>query len=113
MGCSSKLGYAFEVKEEDIEKVTAFSACGIGFAAYILNAFEQTGKDLGFNKEVSQKIVYNTFRNALESSNYFHTMESVATKGGATEQGILHFNEHHLDGTISEAVHKALQKMLM
>ena len=33
------LGYAFEVEECNIEKVTAFVACGLGFAAYILDSF--------------------------------------------------------------------------
>lgn len=105
-----KLGFAFEVEERDIEKVTAFSACGLGFAAYILNAFQQTGISLGFDSETSRKIVVNTFENALEKSDYMKTVSEVATKGGATEQGILCFQEQNISGIIEKAVRKAYQK---
>ncbi|MFL0195700.1 pyrroline-5-carboxylate reductase dimerization domain-containing protein [Clostridium sp. WILCCON 0269] len=57
----NELGYVFEIGEKNIEKVTAFSACGLGFAAYILNAFQKVGQAFGFSSEVSEKIVAKTF----------------------------------------------------
>lgn len=103
----NKLGYAFEVEEKDIEKVTAFAACGLGFASYILNAFHETGKELGFSEEISEKIVARTFSNAILMSNFKETAKSVATKGGATEQGILCFENNNLNEIIKEAINKA------
>lgn len=92
----SKLGYAFEVEEKDIERVTAFSACGLGFAAYILNAFQETGIELGFSEEMSERIITQTFSNAITMSNYDKIVDSVATKGGATEEGILFLENSNL-----------------
>lgn len=107
----NELGYAFEIEEKDIEKVTAFSACGLGFAAYILNAFQKAGQAFGFNPEVSEKIVAKTFGNAIVMSDYEGTANSVATKGGATEQGIICFEENNLNRIVSEAMNKAYDKM--
>ncbi|MFL0195725.1 pyrroline-5-carboxylate reductase family protein [Clostridium sp. WILCCON 0269] len=107
----SELGYAFEIEEKDIEKVTAFSACGLGFAAYILNAFQKVGQAFEFSSEVSEKIVAKTFNNAIDMSDYEGTVNAVATKGGATEQGIICFTENNLNRIVSEAMNKAYDKM--
>lgn len=106
-----KLGYAFEVNENDIEKVTAFSACGLGFASYILAAFQNAGQFLGFSKDISEKIVAMTFEAAVYKGNYEEVASSVATKGGATEQGIRYFEENNLNKIIIETVNKAYIKM--
>jgi len=108
----NRLGYAFEVEESDIEKVTAFSACGLGFAAYILDSFMNAGINLGFDEEVSERIVAKTFVNAINMSNYPKTISEVATKGGATEQGILYFQKENINGIIEEAIKKAYKKMI-
>ncbi|WP_182629345.1 pyrroline-5-carboxylate reductase family protein [Clostridium chromiireducens] len=107
----NELGYAFEIEEKDIEKVTAFSACGLGFAAHILNAFQKAGQAFGFSKEVSEKIVSKTFCNAIDMGDYEETANAVATKGGATEQGILYFEVNNMNRIISEAMNKAYNKM--
>jgi pyrroline-5-carboxylate reductase len=106
-----KLGYAFEIEENDIEKVTAFSACGLGFAAYILAAFQNAGQTLGFSPETSEKIIAMTFEAAVNIGNYEEAASAVATKGGATEQGILYFEDNDLKRIILEAVNKAYIKM--
>lgn len=107
----NELGYAFEIKEKDIEKITAFSACGLGFAAYVLNAFQKAGQAFGFSPEVSEKIVAKTFGNAIDMSDYEGTASAVATKGGATEQGIICFEKNNLNGIVSEAMNDAYNKM--
>lgn len=105
------LGYAFAVPEEEIEKVTAFASCGIGFSAYILNCFYEAGKDLGFSEEISHQIVKNIFHNALQTTNYSELVSSVATKGGATEAGIESFEFDHMSQTIANAIDKAYRRM--
>lgn len=105
------LGYSFVVEEKDIEKVTAFSACGLGFAAYILDAFYKTGIDLGFPVEVSEQIVAKTFISAIQMSDYENIVKEVATKGGATEQGILHLDELNANRIINDAIHQAYNKV--
>jgi pyrroline-5-carboxylate reductase len=107
----SKLGYAFEVVPEDIEKVMAFSSCGLGFAAYLIDAFAAAGEKLGFAPETCAKIAGQTFKNAIDRGDYKNTVKAVATKGGATEQGVLHMDASNTYDTIAEAVQKAYDRM--
>ena len=106
-----KLGYAFEVTPEDIEKVMAFSACGLGFAAYLIDAFASAGASMGFSKETSGRIAALTFKNAVERGDFRKTVTSVATKGGATEQGVLHMDECKVYHIVEQAVRKAYARM--
>lgn len=106
------LGYAFCVSEDDIEKVTAFASCGIGFAAYILNCFFEKGRNLGFSEDTTMKIVDNIFRNALCATDYSGLVDSVATKGGATETGIMRLDEYKTNEIIGYAIDAAYRRMM-
>ncbi len=106
-----KLGYAFEVVPEDIEKVMAFSSCGLGFAAYLIDAFAAAGEQMGFAPETCAKIAGQTFKNAIDRGDYKNTVKAVATKGGATEQGVLHMDASNVYPIIAEAVMKAYDRM--
>ena len=106
-----KLGFAFEAESEDIEKVMAFSGCGLGFAAYLIDAFAQAGQAIGFSAETSQKIAELTFKSAAARGSFAETVRSVATPGGATEQGVLHLNESNVYDTIARAVQRAHERM--
>lgn len=105
-----RMGFAFEIGEADIEKVTVFSACGLGFAAYLLAAFEEAGEKLGFDKELSGKITAKIFSSAARLTDFQKMAEAVATKGGATERGIACFNENRLPETVYEGILKAYQQ---
>lgn len=105
------LGYAFKCEPDEIEKVTAFSACGLGFAAYMIDAFAKAGESLGFSYDDAQMIATRTFRNATDRGRYAETVAAVATKGGATEQGILHMQSAGLNAIAAEAVLRAYKKM--
>jgi pyrroline-5-carboxylate reductase len=108
----NKLGYAFAVDESEIEKVTAFASCGIGFAAYFLNCFLKAGISFGFSAAESEKIVSNIFSNALAMSDYEKTVSAVATKGGATEEGVKYFDKKDVCKIIFDGINKAYEKML-
>lgn len=101
------LGYAFEVEPEDIDKVMAFASCGLGFASYLVDAFAKAGEALGFPPESARSIAARTFKNALERTDFAETVTQVSTRGGATEQGILHFDASNVYGIVDEAVQKA------
>ena len=106
-----KLGYAFEVAPDEIEKVMAFSSCGLGFAAYLIDAFAAAGEKLGFDHDTAAKIAGQTFQNAVDRGDYKNTVGAVATKGGATEQGVLHLDASDVYAIVAEAVQKAYDKM--
>ncbi len=107
----NRLGYAFEVDANDIEKVMAFSSCGLGFAAYLIDAFAAAGEKMGFAPDICEKIAAQTFKNAIERSDYKNTVKAVATKGGATEQGVLHMDASNIYDIMAEAVQKAYDRM--
>ena len=106
-----KLGFAFETAPDDIEKVTAFSACGLGFAAYLIDAFAAAGARMGFSPEISAKIAAMTFKNAVDRGDFRETVKAVATPGGATEQGVLYLDESGAYDIIAVAVQKAYERM--
>ena len=108
----NNLGYAFEAEPEDIEKVMAFSSCGLGFAAYLIDAFASAGQTMGFSPETSAKIAALTFKNAVDRGEFRNTVKAVATPGGATEQGIKHMDENGVYDIVAGAVRKAYERMV-
>ncbi|MHB1152549.1 MAG: pyrroline-5-carboxylate reductase family protein [Eubacteriales bacterium] len=105
------LGLSFLIDESDIEKMTAFSACGLGFAAYVLDCFASAGKELGFDEKICKQIVNRNFENAIDMGDYKQTISAVATKGGATEHGIQFLHDSDLSGIIDGAIKKAYEKV--
>jgi pyrroline-5-carboxylate reductase len=107
------LGYAFRVEPGDLEKVTAFSACGLGFAAYLIDAFAKAGRELGFSEKTCDRIAAVTFeRAAARGGDFRELVAAVATKGGATERGVAHMDLRGIDGIVAEAVKKAYEALL-
>lgn len=107
----SKLGYAFETAPENIEKVMAFSSCGLGFAAYLIDAFASAGQTMGFSSGIASQIAAQTFRNAVDRGGFRETVNAVATPGGATEQGVRHMEESGVYDIMAAAVRKAYERM--
>jgi len=107
----SRLGFAFEVPPDKIENVTAFSSCGLGFAAYLLDAFATAGESLGFDHETAVHIADLTFKHAAIRGHFRDTVKAVTTPGGATEQGVKHMDSCNVYDIVAEAVHKAYKRM--
>lgn len=84
----TRLGPVIDIEEPELEKVTAFAACGLGFAAYLLDAYKNAGAALGLTGRESLAVTVNTFQNALEMGDFADTAKQVATKGGATRAGL-------------------------
>jgi len=107
----SKFGYSFETEPDNIENVMAFSACGLGYAAYLIDAFAVAGEMMGFSIEQAAHIAKLTFNNAVERGGFKETVKAVATPGGATEQGINYMDECNVHGIVAKAVRKAYERM--
>lgn len=105
-----KLGLVITDTEERLENVTALASCGLGFAAYILDCFTKTGKNLGYTEEQAAKIVSQTFAAAIEIGHFEQLMARVATKGGITQQGINFMAEANVNKLIDGAVKTAYAK---
>ena len=107
----SKFGYAFETEPDNIENVMAFSACGLGYAAYLIDAFAVAGEMMGFSVEQAAHIAKLTFNNAIKRGGFKETVKAVATPGGATEQGINYMVDCDVQGIVARAVRKAYERM--
>ena len=107
----NKLGFAFEVTPDKIENVTAFSSCGLGFAAYLIDAFAAAGESMGFSPETAAHIASLTFKHAAGRGDFRETVKAVTTPGGATEQGVLHMDACNTYDIVAQAVNKAYERM--
>jgi pyrroline-5-carboxylate reductase len=106
-----KFGFAFETEAEVIEKVMAFAACGLGYAAYLIDAFAAAGEAMGFSLETSSHIAALSFKNAGDIGNFRETVKAVATPGGATEQGINYMDKCGVYNIVAVAIQKAYERM--
>jgi len=103
----NKFGYALETSPENIEKFMAFSACGLGYAAYLIDAFAVAGEEMGFSVETAAEIAGLTFKNAVDRGGFKNTVKAVATPGGATEQGVSYMDECHVHDIVAQAIARA------
>jgi pyrroline-5-carboxylate reductase len=106
-----KLGLAIEAEPEFIEKFMAFSACGLGYAAYLIDAFAAAGEAMGFSLEIATHIAALSFKQAGDRGNFRETVKAVATPDGATEQGISYMDELGVYGIVAGAIQKAYERM--
>jgi len=105
-----KFGYAKETAPENIEKFMAFSACGLGYAAYLIDAFAVAGEMMGFSVETAAEIAGLTFKNAVDRGGFKDTVKAVATPGGATEQGLGYMEERCIHDIVAQSVRKAYER---
>ena len=107
----NKFGFAFEAEPDVIEKVMAFAACGLGYAAYLIDAFAAAGEAMGFSLETSSHIAALSFKNAGDIGNFRETVKAVATPGGATEQGVMYMDSCGVYSIVATAIQKAYERM--
>jgi pyrroline-5-carboxylate reductase len=107
----NKFGFAFETEPEIIEKVMAFAACGLGYAAYLIDAFTAAGESMGFSLDTASHIAALSFKNAGDIGNFRETVKAVATPGGATEQGVIYMDSCGVYDIVASAIQKAYERM--
>jgi len=110
-GIFGKFGFAFETEPDVIEKVMAFAACGLGYAAYLIDAFTAAGEAMGFSLDTASHIAALSFKNAGDIGNFRETVKAVATPGGATEQGINYMDSCEVYDIVAGAIQKAYERM--
>jgi len=110
-GIFGKFGFAFETEPDVIEKVMAFAACGLGYAAYLIDAFAAAGEAMGFSLETASHIAALSFKNAGDIGNFRETVKAVATPGGATEQGVNYMDKCEVYNIVAGAIQKAYERM--
>lgn len=103
----ANLGETVRLDEDMLDRLTVASACGLGFAAHILEVYRDKCINYGFSPEQSEIITRRMFAYAADSGkesgqSFSDLRNRVATKGGATEAG-----NKAMDKPLREAVEAA------
>ena len=110
----SKVGKTMWLKNEiEINKITAISGSGPGYIFLFIDAFEQAALQLGLGKNVTKKLVHQTFYGSInllltENETAKSLANKIAIKGGTTEAGLNQFkNNKILHNTFKKVVKAA------
>jgi pyrroline-5-carboxylate reductase len=109
------VGITVEVGEEMLDAVTALSGSSPGYAFYIIEAFAEAGVRMGFDWDVSLKLVAQSILGAAKLSLKGDRRPSelkgmVATPGGTTEAGLKVMEEANIKGMIASVVEQATKR---
>jgi len=109
-------GYAIELENEDqIDKLTAISGCGPGFFFYIFDQWDKASQKLKLPDNKNKEILIKTLKGSLallessEDSAYTLT-QKVASKGGATEQGLQVLADSRFEEIMSKMIDAAYNR---
>lgn len=108
----TKVGAVIECNEEELAPLTSLAACGLCYAAYILNCFINTAENLGFDRGTGKDIVEKTFNAAIEQGNYEYVIGKIAGKDGITIKGVNVMNENNVHKSIDKAFKTAYSELL-
>ena len=108
----SKVGTVIECSEGELAPLTALAACGLCYAAYIMNCFINTAENLGFDREKGKDIVERTFRAAMELGDYELIIGKIASRSGITIRGVNVMNEGNVHKNIDTAFKTAYSAFL-
>ncbi len=107
-----KVGTIIECEENELTSLTALAACGLCYAAYIMNCFINTAENLGIDREVGQDIAEKTFKAAMEMGDYELLLGKIAGRGGITISGVNVMNEANVHKSIDIAFKTAYSAFL-
>ena len=98
--------------ESFIDKATAVSGSGPGFIFQLIDIMEKSAINLGFTKNTAKILINETFigsLNLLNSNNVSaeKMVETVATRGGTTEAGIMKMKINKVDKIFNQVFNAA------
>ena len=111
----SGIGKVVEVKEEDMDIITAISGSGPAYFFYFADALIKAGVSNGLTSETAKELVLQTFLGSAKlligtNLSAEDLVSSVASKGGTTEAALSVFINEKMDQIILSAVEKAKQR---
>ena len=108
----TKVGTVIECQENELAPLTSLAACGLCYAAYVLNCFINTSENLGFDRETGKNIVEKTFNAAMAAGDYELVLGKIAGRGGITMKGVEVMNEKNVHKSIDKAFKTAYGELL-
>lgn len=108
-------GEVIEVKEEELDLVTALSGSGPAYFFLVMEVLIEAGRDLGLEKPAAEKLVKETALGAaklakISSRSLAQLREEVTSPGGTTEAALKVFEKVNIRKIIFQAVEAAKQK---
>jgi pyrroline-5-carboxylate reductase len=108
----SAVGETVEVEESMMDAVTALSGSGPGYLFRMMECFVEAGVAVGLEKEVSRRLVVQTFLGAAHLAKNSRTplsglREMVTSPGGTTQAGLAAFDRLGLERIVLSAVQAA------
>ena len=108
----TKVGTVIECSEDELAPLTSLAACGLCYAAYILNCFINTAENLGIDREIGKDIVEKTFHAAIEQGDYELVLGKIANRDGITFKGVNVMNQLLVHKNIDKAFKTAYGELL-
>lgn len=99
-----KLGYVYTGNEDDMAKIAALGACGLSYAAYILNSFINSAQNIGFSEADAHNLVYRTFNSAMDMGDYELLMGRVSARGGVASVGLETLEDNNVSRLIDNII---------
>ncbi|MBB2483211.1 pyrroline-5-carboxylate reductase [Bacillus sp. APMAM] len=108
----SAIGMTMIVEEEKLDAVTGLSGSGPAYIYYIVEAMENSAKEIGLESELAKKLIVQTLLGAAEMLN--HSKEkaeklriAVTSPGGTTEAGIRVLDQHKVKDALVNCIKEA------
>lgn len=114
--CFRGMGFSFWVNsDDDLDKVTALTGSGPAYVFYMIEAFAQAAKTLGFSEEISLQMAISTFEGASiyaqQSGQLPKSLRAqVTSPQGTTAEAIKVLERGDLSHLMEEAVKAAYKR---
>lgn len=103
-GLFEKLGYVYTGTEDDLAKIGGLAACGLSYAAYIINSFVNSALNLGFSDADAVNIVHRTFSSAMDMGDYELLMGRISASGGVASNGLETLEDSNISRLIDNII---------
>ncbi|MCP3923565.1 MAG: pyrroline-5-carboxylate reductase [Desulfobacterales bacterium] len=111
------MGKVIQVKEEEIDAITAMSGSGPAYIFYFIESMMQAGVDMGFSDAVTKLLTLETFKGALklmEKSGKSPAVlrKNVTSPGGTTEAALKVMEDRNIKNSIVDAIKTAKRRSI-
>ncbi|HWO75748.1 MAG TPA: pyrroline-5-carboxylate reductase [Bacillus sp. (in: firmicutes)] len=111
----SSIGVTAVVDEEKLDAITGLSGSGPAYIYYIVEAFEQSAKELGLDEEIAKTFIIQTLMGAGEMLNQTKKepadlRKAVTSPGGTTEAGLKVLESLHVKEALVSCVKEATRQ---
>jgi pyrroline-5-carboxylate reductase len=114
-GIFKNIGLVHEVRDEDMNVVTALSGSGPAYMAYIHRALTEAAVSSGLNKKIASSLLSQT---AVAADSFLlenkmtakELMQKVSSKGGTTEAALKIFKKEKVDKSLTKGFKAAVKR---